>query len=103
MKTRKLPKTDSIQKLAKFWDTHDSTEFDDELVEVAEPVFERVAQIEVRLQADEAEAVRQMAQDKGVTQERLIHDWVKQKLSRRTGRGATKRRSVGRRSPTTKK
>jgi len=28
MKTRKLPRTDSIQKLAKFWDTHDLTDFE---------------------------------------------------------------------------
>ena len=28
MKKAKLPKTDSIQKLAEFWDTHDLTEFE---------------------------------------------------------------------------
>ena len=41
MKTSKLPRTDSIHELAKFWDTHDLTDFEDELEEVAEPVFER--------------------------------------------------------------
>jgi len=41
MKKPKLPKTDSIQKLAEFWDTHDLTDFEDELEEVAEPVFVR--------------------------------------------------------------
>jgi hypothetical protein len=40
MNTPKIPKTDSIQELAKFWDTHDLTDFEDELVEVTEPVFE---------------------------------------------------------------
>ena len=39
MKATKLPKMDSIQELAKFWDTHDLTEFRGELKEVAEPVF----------------------------------------------------------------
>jgi hypothetical protein len=39
MKKSKIPKTDSIQQLAKFWDTHDLTDFADELGEVAEPVF----------------------------------------------------------------
>lgn len=34
-----LPKTDSIQKLAEFWDSHDLTDFEDELEEVTEPVF----------------------------------------------------------------
>jgi hypothetical protein len=38
MKKSKLPKTDSIQGLAEFWDSHDLTEFEDELEEVAEPV-----------------------------------------------------------------
>ena len=36
---RGLPQTDSIQELAQFWDTHDLTEFADELEEVIEPVF----------------------------------------------------------------
>jgi len=30
---------DSIEKLAEFWDTHDLTDFEDELEEVTEPVF----------------------------------------------------------------
>ena len=37
MKTQHLPKTDSIQELAQFWDTHDLTDFEDELEEVTEP------------------------------------------------------------------
>src|SRR5262245_42626287 len=41
MKTPKLPSTDSIQELAKFWDTHDLTDFEEELAEVTEPVFVR--------------------------------------------------------------
>jgi hypothetical protein len=41
MTTRKLPKTDSIQELARFWDAHDVTDFQDELEEVTEPVFGR--------------------------------------------------------------
>lgn len=39
MKRKILPKTDSIQKLAKFWDTHDVADFADLLEEVPEPVF----------------------------------------------------------------
>jgi hypothetical protein len=37
-----LPSTRSIEELAKFWDTHDLTEFDHELEEVTEPLFERL-------------------------------------------------------------
>jgi hypothetical protein len=35
----KIPVTDSIRDLAEFWDTHEVTAFDDQLEEVAEPVF----------------------------------------------------------------
>lgn len=42
----RIPKTDSIQELAAFWDTHDLADFEDELEEVTEPVFERKTVVE---------------------------------------------------------
>ena len=83
MKKSKLPKTDSIEKLAEFWDTHDLTDFEDELEEVTEPVFVRDTTIKVRLKSPEAAAVQRMAQAKGVSQEELIRAWVLQKLAHR--------------------
>lgn len=41
MNIQGIPQTDSIQELARFWDTHDLTDFEDQLEEVNEPVFER--------------------------------------------------------------
>lgn len=41
MNSSRLPQTDSIQELASFWDTHDVTEFENELEEVGEQVFQR--------------------------------------------------------------
>ena len=41
MSTDKVPRADSIHELARFWDTHDLTDFEEQLEEVAEPVFER--------------------------------------------------------------
>ncbi len=41
MKARRIPDTDSIEELARFWDTHDLTDFQDQLEEVATPVFEK--------------------------------------------------------------
>jgi len=38
----KIPKTDSIEELAKFRDSHDLTEFEDGIEEVREPVFEEL-------------------------------------------------------------
>lgn len=40
MNVPKIPKTDSIAELAKFWDPHDLTDFEDQLEEVTAPVFE---------------------------------------------------------------
>jgi len=34
------PPTDSIEELARFWDSHEVTEFEDQLEEVSEQVFE---------------------------------------------------------------
>lgn len=39
VKSAKLPRMDSIHELAEFWDTHDLTDFEEELEEVKERVF----------------------------------------------------------------
>jgi predicted DNA binding CopG/RHH family protein len=80
MSTKRLPRTDSIQELARFWDTHDLTDFKDQLEEVTEPVFEREATITVRLPTNEAEAVHQVAQSQGVADADLIRAWVLEKI-----------------------
>lgn len=49
MKSQKLPQTDSIKELAEFWQTHDLTDFEDELEEVTEPVFERKTIVQIEL------------------------------------------------------
>jgi pyrroloquinoline quinone (PQQ) biosynthesis protein C len=83
MKKARLPKTDSIKRLASFWDSHDLTEFSEELEEVTESVFVRRTAIKVPLEAHEAEAVERMAEAKGVSREELIRAWVLQKVSPR--------------------
>lgn len=79
MNTNKLLQTDSIQELAQFWDTHDLTDFADELEEVAEPVFARETVINVHLSAAEAATIERIAQAKGVDLGVLIHEWVVEK------------------------
>jgi hypothetical protein len=44
----RIPTTDSIQELTAFWQDHDVTDFEEELVEVAEPVFRRTHVVGVR-------------------------------------------------------
>jgi predicted DNA binding CopG/RHH family protein len=80
MNSRRLPQTDSIQELANFWDTHDLTEFEDELEEVGERVFERDTKITVDLAAGEANAIRAMAKSRGVGDSELIREWVLDRL-----------------------
>ena len=82
MKTAKIPRTDSIEELARFWDTHDLTEFKDELEEVDEPVFERRPEtvVSLHLPPQEAAAVKQMAKARGVEEATLLREWVLEKL-----------------------
>ena len=92
MKKSKLPGTDSIRKLAEFWDNHDVTDFEDELEEVADPVFVRGAAIKVPLESGEAKAVEKLAKAQGVSREELVRGWVLQNLPpRRTEPRRTKR------------
>ena len=61
MKKSKLPKPESVPELAAFWDTHDLTDFEDELAEVPEPVFVPGRAIQGHLESDEVKAVQQKA------------------------------------------
>lgn len=96
MKTKKprkpkLAPVDSIQQLAEFWDTHDLTDFEEELEAVPEPVFVRGTTIKVPLESHQVEEVEQIAKAKGVSREELIRAWVLQKLGRQNKARPTKR------------
>ena len=82
MNMGKIPKIDSIEELAKFWDTHDITDFEDELEEVKEPVFDLggEAVVRIRLGSEQAEALKRLAQSKGVDEADLVEEWVSEKL-----------------------
>ncbi len=78
----KIPQIDSIEELAKFWDTHDLTDFEDELEEVGEPVFDRGSQTVVRIHLlrEQAEALKRIARSRGMGEAELVREWVKEKL-----------------------
>jgi hypothetical protein len=78
----KLPKTDSISELAEFWDTHDITDFADQVEEVPGPVFvrRRTGGVTVPLSDTERDAIRRMAEGRGLDEAALIHEWVQEKL-----------------------
>jgi hypothetical protein len=81
MKQTRIPQTDSIEELAKFWDTHDLTDFEDELEEVTEPVFaRRNTTVAIDLPAQEFEALQRLAQEERVDSATLMRTWVLEKL-----------------------
>ena len=78
----KIPQIDSIEELAEFWDTHDVTEFEEELEEVEESIFDQGPQavMRIRLLPDQAEALKRIAESRGVDQADLVREWVSEKL-----------------------
>jgi predicted DNA binding CopG/RHH family protein len=80
MNSPKIPQTDSIEELARFWDTHDLTDFEDELTEVTEPVFEHRTVVKIHLQPQEIEAVQEIAHTKGIDSADLIREWILEKI-----------------------
>ena len=84
MKITRLPQTDSISALAEFWDTHDVTDFLDELEEVTSPVFEPTnnneAVVSIILPQQDLVLLQQMARERGVEQTVLLREWVREKL-----------------------
>jgi len=78
----KIPQTDSVAELARFWDTHDLTEFEDELEEVKTPVFQRGSENELRitLPSDDAAALHRAAESRGVDDTELVREWLTEKL-----------------------
>ncbi len=69
-----IPQTDSIQELADVWDTHDLTDFEDELEEVNEIVFDN--SVSVQLKPEELEIIETIAESRGISPENLIREWV---------------------------
>ncbi len=83
MKIVHLPQTDSIEELARFWDEHDLTDFEEELEEVAEPVFIRNSEttLQIHLPRQQMEGLRRLARQRGIDDSTLVQQWVSEKLS----------------------
>jgi CopG antitoxin of type II toxin-antitoxin system len=84
MKKPKIPSTDSIEEFARFWETHDATDFEDEVEEVTEPVFVRKPRtvMTIRLEPQEAEAVEKIAKARGVEESALLREWVRESINK---------------------
>ena len=80
MNRKNIPQTDSIQELAHFWDTHDLTDFEDELEEVNESIFELETQLLVLLDPRELEALNALAKSRDTSPANLIREWLIERL-----------------------
>ena len=82
MKRQKLPTTDSIEELARFWDTHDLTDFEEDLEEAAEPVFVRAngTSLSIELQPMEAQRLKKIARSKGIKETTVLRQWILERL-----------------------
>ena len=80
MNSQPIPTTDSIEELAQFWDKHDLTEFEDQLEIVTESIFEKNTTVEITLQSQEIEKVKQLAKLKGINYLDLIQEWILEKV-----------------------
>jgi hypothetical protein len=79
VKDKKIPQTDSIEELAQFWDLHDLTDFEDELKEVHEPVFQHA--VTIPLTSEDAAVVNILAKSRGVSPGAIIQEWVAESIA----------------------
>ncbi len=81
MNGTKLPRIDSVPELAQFWNSHDLSDFEDQLEEIEVPIFKREAtMVRVALQPNEIEAVTELANSKGVKSADLIREWILERI-----------------------
>lgn len=83
-KKSKIPKFKTYEDEAKFWDTHEFTEFEDELEDV-DIVFElnkpRTESLVLRIQKNIKEKLQKVARSRGLNISTLARMWLMEKLS----------------------
>ncbi len=79
MNCTNIPQTDSIQELADFWDTHDLTNFEDELEGVGEPVFDTL--VSIQLAPEEFGIIGKLAKSRGISPRHLIREWILERIT----------------------
>jgi hypothetical protein len=80
-----FPTFQSVQEAAEFWDTHSTTEFEDDWapvdVEVARPL-ERTWLVSIELDETSFERLRAIAKRRGVGADELAKQWLLDRLAR---------------------
>jgi CopG antitoxin of type II toxin-antitoxin system len=81
-KSKKLPKFESLDKLVEFLDTHDTSEYWDQMPEVHFDIDIKKRTHLVALDENLANEVTEVARSKKTSSEALINSWIKEKLSK---------------------
>ncbi len=79
----RIPRFKSRQEEAEFWDTHDTTEFEDEFEEVRIKVARPLAHVlAVRLDAQTIDRLAAIGRRKGIGPSTLVRMWLLERLER---------------------
>jgi hypothetical protein len=72
---------DNLEEAAEFWDTHDSADYEEFMLEVDSEVDIKRRTYLISLDGELYRRVRAIAQEKGVPAETLVNLWVEEKAS----------------------
>ena len=78
----KIPKFKNLEEMAKFWDNHDITDFENQLIEVKEPIFEKMESriISLMLGSDQYDKLKKIADQKKLNTISLVNEWVTKQI-----------------------
>ncbi len=79
----KLPQFETLDELVEFWETHDFTDYLDEMEEVdLDPLLTEPTVLHIPLEAEPLAKLAQMAAKQGITPSRLVRSWIKERLEK---------------------
>ncbi len=80
-KKKQIPEFKNRQEMAKFWDTHDFTEYKDEFKPIKVRFAKKLSEgITIRLDSETLSELRSQAQKKGIGPTTLARMWVIEQL-----------------------
>lgn len=73
-----IPEFQTLEDMAEFWDRHEITDFEDELTEVTEPIFQHLQQRTMTLMLDDEHylLLKRLAEQEHLNATALINEWV---------------------------
>lgn len=77
-----ISKASSYQEMGEFWDTHDTTDYEDQTYEVEFEVDLQSEKTYLPLEKGLSTRMRVLAKQRGVSTETLLNLWVQEKLQK---------------------